>query len=72
MGITSDQAVRWIAEMRSELTRYRRRRKITDDERLNCLSDQYARIYLIHRAISGQVTFVGAPPIDPDNSKGAK
>ena len=61
--ITSDQAVRWINSLRKNLNQHRRRRKVTNDERLAFLSDQYQSLYLLNHAIDGKVLFVGATPI---------
>jgi len=66
-SITNVQAEQWILELRKSLGKIRRRRKITDDELLSFLSEQYNQLYLIHRAIAGDVVFIGAPPIGDSN-----
>ena len=66
-SITNVQAEQWILELHKVLRKLRRRRKITDEELLSFLSEQYNQLYLIHRAISGDVVFIGAPPIGDSN-----
>lgn len=61
--LNPEQVVRWIGELREGIQRHRRRRKISPEERLAFLSQQYHHLYLLNRAIEGRVVFVGAPPI---------
>lgn len=63
--LSSDQAVCWIDGLIENLAKNRRRRKISSEERLAFLSEQYMLIFQLNRAISGQVLFTGAPPIAP-------
>lgn len=66
--LNNQQAVRWLGELREGLKKHRRRRKITPEERLAFLSEQYNQLYLMHRAIDGRVVFVGAPPIGENSN----
>lgn len=74
-NINSVQVIRWISVLRDNLAAHRRRRVITDEERLQFLSTQYDLLFLINKAIEGKVIFVGTPPIGENNgriSKGIK
>lgn len=62
-NLTGPQAARWIGELRGNLAKHGRRRKMTPEIRLNFLSEQYSQLYLLHSAIEGRVRFVGTPPI---------
>ena len=63
MGLTNPQAVRWIEGLREDLAGQRKRPRLAPAKRLAFLSEQYERLFLLNRALSGGVTFIGAPPI---------
>lgn len=63
MTLFNQQAVRWIETLRSDLNCNRRKPRLSKENRLRFISEQYERLYLLNRAIAGSVTFIGAPPI---------
>lgn len=63
MRLNHVQAEGWILSIRENLKGFRRKRKMTDKQRLEFVSSQYAALYQLSMAIDGRVKFVGAPPI---------
>lgn len=71
-NISKAQVIGWISALRENIATHRRRRTITDEERLQFLSTQYDLLYLINKAIAGKVIFVGTPPIGENNGRNSK
>ncbi len=63
MSLTPEQASHWIEEIWYSLERHIDNSKATPQDRLIFLFDQYRTLFLLNRAILGQVVFTGAPPL---------
>lgn len=63
MELRPEQAKAWILEIRANLQRFRRKRKMTVEERLKFLSEQYSTLYELNLAIDGKRRFLGVPQI---------
>jgi hypothetical protein len=63
MELRPEQAKAWTCEVRENLKRFRRKRKMTVEERLEFLSNQYSTLYQLNLAIDGKSRFLGVPQI---------
>jgi len=65
----------WIEKIEENIKNFKSQEDTNDDEKLEFISHQYHLVMLIHRALNGQVIFVGAKPpnkIIKKNKKGKK
>jgi hypothetical protein len=62
-GINNDQAIRWIQMLQDNLAEFRKRSRLSPETKIKFISEQYARLFLIVRAINGRVIFTGTTPI---------
>ena len=60
-SINKQQAEKWVDDLINELGKINTNN--SNAEILDFLSKQYIQIHLLHRAIKGEVRFVGAPPV---------
>lgn len=67
--LTPEQAAHWIGVLREQLNEQRKRPRLNAEKRLAFLSRQYQQLYLLARAIEGNVRFVGAIPIQENAAK---
>lgn len=62
MALDSVAAGCWINGLLKEHERFRQKCEVTPEQQLEFLQQQYEQLFLLHRAVAGQVVFVGAPP----------
>lgn len=67
MNVTNynKQIAGWLEKIESNITQFKLRGTVTNDEKVTFITHQYHLVMLISRALKGQVIFVGATPIDP-------
>ncbi|CAK0780891.1 hypothetical protein CCP4SC76_7630003 [Gammaproteobacteria bacterium] len=63
MRLRPEQASHWIEEIWYALEEQQTKTGVTPDEWLAFLSEQYQKLFLLNRAILGNVIFVGAPSV---------
>jgi len=58
----NQQIYGWIEKIQSNITKFKIREDVTNEDKLEFISHQYHLVMLIHRALNGHVLFVGARP----------
>jgi hypothetical protein len=59
----NEQIHGWLEKIEANIAKFKARTDVTDEEKLEFIQHQYHLVMLIHRALNGQVIFVGAKPI---------
>lgn len=59
MAISNRQAEDWVARLQSRLPEV-----FTHPNPRQVLAEQYALLFLLNRALEGEVTFIGAPIVE--------
>lgn len=60
----NQQIYGWLEKIEANITKFKDRTDVTDNDKLEFIQHQYHLVMLIYRALNGQVIFVGARPID--------
>lgn len=60
----NQQIYGWLEKIEANIAKFKNRTDITDEDRIEFITHQYHLVMLIHRALNGQVIFVGARPIE--------
>ena len=60
----NQQIYGWLEKIEANIEKYRNQQNPTQDDKFEFITHQYHLVMLIHRALNGQVIFVGARPID--------
>ena len=60
----NQQIYGWLEKIEANVTTFKNRMDVTDDEKLEFIAHQYHLVMLIHRALNGTVIFVGARPVN--------
>jgi len=59
----NQQIYGWLEKIEANIQRFREQQNPTQDDKIEFITHQYHLVMLIHRALNGQVIFVGARPI---------
>ena len=54
----------WLGKIQTNIENFKEKEAVTNEERVEFISHQYHLVMIIHRALNGNVIFVGANPID--------
>ena len=54
----------WLGKIQTNIENFKEKGDATNEERVEFISHQYHLVMIIHRALTGNVIFVGANPID--------
>lgn len=54
----------WLEKIQHNIENFKKNKNATNEERVEFISHQYHLVMIIHRALTGNVIFVGAKPID--------
>lgn len=60
----NQQIYGWLEKIEENVKKFKNRSDVTADEKLEFLAHQYHLVMLIHRALNGQVIFVGARAVN--------
>ena len=61
----NEQIYGWLEKIEANIMKCKERTDVTDEDKIDFILHQYHLVMLIHRALNGQVIFVGARPITP-------
>lgn len=59
--LNSAQAEQWIRDIQSNVAKFRRKKKITEETSLEFLSNQYETLFLLISVLQGKARLVGVP-----------
>jgi hypothetical protein len=59
--LNAAQAEQWIRDIRNNVSKFRRKKKITEETSLEFLSNQYETLFLLTRVLQGKTRLVGVP-----------
>ena len=62
-NVSNEQAVEWLTAISKNFTEFRKKTRLKKADKLSYVHEQYHSLYLLHRAIEGNVYFVGAKQI---------
>lgn len=62
-NVTNEQAVEWLTNISKNFADFRKKTRLKKADKLEYVHQQYHSLYLLHRAIQGNVYFVGAKQI---------
>lgn len=62
-NITQEQAVEWLDAIEKNFVEFRKKTRLNKVDKIKYIEEQYATLYLLNRAINGEVVFVGAKQI---------
>lgn len=54
----------WLEKIEDNIIKFKQQTDVTPQDKIDFVTRQYELMYLIHRALHGQVIFVGAKPIN--------
>jgi len=60
----NQQIYGWLEKIEANIAKFKNWTDVTDEDRIEFITHQYHLVMLIHRALNGQVIFVGARPIE--------
>jgi hypothetical protein len=60
----NQQIYGWLEKIEANVARFKSSELVSPEEKLEFIQHQYHLVMLIHRALNGQVIFVGARPIN--------
>ena len=60
----NEQIYGWLEKIEANIKKFKARTDVTDEDKIEFITHQYHLVMLIHRALNGQVLFVGARPIN--------
>lgn len=63
----NEQIYGWLEKIEANIEKFKARPDVTDEDKIEFITHQYHLVMLIHRALNGQVLFVGARPISSNN-----